>query len=110
MIASNETQRRTQRVLTATLRDVSFATAAELQQTIERRWRCSAEIDVLDRNDMYGYFAVRIDQGSEVFFIMAKRIAPWLPFRIVKVETENAAGWLRFTRWRPRLQRRGAGR
>jgi hypothetical protein len=81
--------------------DASFGSVEELKARIEACTGERAHLDMLEVNDMYGFFAARIGAGRRVIYMTAQRDAPWRPFRVRKVEDEKAAGWLRYTRWRP---------
>jgi hypothetical protein len=102
MVEAKLGQGSTVRSLMEALHDVTFSTVDELHEIVEKHCCRRAEIDVIDANDMYGYFGIRVHPAAEVIFVITRRSTPWQSFEVVSVEGEASADWLRFTRWRSR--------
>jgi hypothetical protein len=78
---------------------LQFRTPDELHVQLEQHAGCALQIEMLDRDESHAYFGIRDPADGSTFYLMARRSEPWLPFRVIKVESEAVAGWLRFTPW-----------
>lgn len=82
-----------------TLGRLQFRTPDALHAQLEQHAGRALQVEMLDLDESHAYFAVRDPADGSTFYLMARRSEPWLPFRVIKVESEAVAGWLRFTPW-----------